>query len=125
MRGALSFLALIFALGIVYFLYTSQTNRRYGGTAPKQQIDVTGVRFDLLSLGQAERLYLVSNGTYATLDELRQAGNESAVASKRGYIFSVEVDDGLHFRITASPSNPSNAEWPTLFIDETMQVSMK
>jgi hypothetical protein len=124
MRAALSFIGLMLALGIVYYLYISQADRSLGGKPPKQQIDLTGVRLDLLSLAQAERLYLAANGTYATLEELRQAGNESAVASKRGYSYFVELEDGRHFRITSSPSDPSKAEWPTLSIDETMQVKM-
>ena len=41
---------------------------------PQQQIDVVGIRSELLALGQAEGHYLVAHSTYATLEQLQQDG---------------------------------------------------
>ena len=38
---------------------------------------------------------------------------------------AAEVDDGQHFKITAKPVDPAKASWPTISIDELMQVSQQ
>jgi hypothetical protein len=86
-------------------------------------IELVGVKTDLVSLGQAERIYLASHGTYASLDQLREEGSISfSGADRRDYKYSVEVDGGQHFKITAEPSSPAEG-WPTLSIDENMEVA--
>lgn len=122
--GAL--LGLVIALGVVYFVYRAQLSPAPGSAAPAQQIDAMGVTADLLAAGQAERLYLASHGSYATLDQLHADGDITfSGANRRGYNFTAELDDGQHFRITATPagrSNQAKVDRPTFSIDETMQV---
>jgi hypothetical protein len=36
---------------------------------------------------------------------------------------AADVDDGQHFKITAAPSGPAKESWPTLSIDENMEVT--
>jgi hypothetical protein len=90
---------------------------------PQQQIDVVGIRSELLVIGQAEGHYLVAHSTYATLDELQQDGLLASAANRRGYIFEVAVDGSRGFNVTAAPSDPDKKGWPTLAMDETMQVT--
>jgi|SRR5215831_10774405 len=90
---------------------------------PQQQIDVVGIRSELLAIGQAERQYLVAHGTYGTLDELQQERLLTGGANRRGYQFSAQVDGGQGFTVVAAPSDPDKQQWPTLAIDQTMQVS--
>jgi hypothetical protein len=90
---------------------------------PQQQVDVVGIRSELLTIGQAERQYLVAHGTYATLDELQQDRLLTGGANRRGYEFSAQVDGGQSFTVTAVPSDPDKQRWPTLAIDQTMQVT--
>jgi hypothetical protein len=90
---------------------------------PQQQVDVVGIRSELLTIGQAERQYLVAHGTYGTLDELQQDHLLTGGTNRRGYEFSAQVDGRQGFTIVAAPSDPDKQHWPTLAIDQMMQVS--
>lgn len=116
---------LVIALGIGLFIFKAQmTQGPTGGAPPQETIDVTGVENDLIAIGQAERMYLASHGSYASLEQLQQEGAITfSDGRRRGYSYSVESDDGRHFRVTAAPSDPAKKDWPTLAIDETMQVT--
>jgi len=118
---------LVIALGIGYFIFKAQyTSGPVGSAPPKEQIDVIGVRADLLAIAQAERMYLASNGTYASLEQLQQDGGLTfSGTNRRGYNYVAEVDDGQHFRLTATPVDPAKVNWPTLWIDESMQITQQ
>ncbi len=123
MRATFGMIGLLSVLATGYYLYSSYIRQERGGTPPVQQIDLVRVRGDLISLAQAERLYLAANGCYGTLEQLRQSGHISAIPEegRNGkYRYEVETDGAAHFRITA---NPAAAGLPTLSIDETMQIT--
>jgi hypothetical protein len=90
---------------------------------PQQQIDVVGIRSELLAIGQAEGHYLVAHSTYATLDELRQESLLTGGADRRGYVFNVAVNGSQGFTVIATPSDASKKDWPTLAMDQTMQIT--
>jgi hypothetical protein len=122
-----SVLGLVIVLAIVWMVIKTQfTQGPSGGAPPKQVIDVVGVKTDLMAIGQAERLYLASHGSYASLEQLQQDGaiNFSGT-DRRGYNFTAEVNDGQHFKITAAPSGRAQEGWPTLWIDENMEVTQQ
>jgi len=127
MRKAGALLGLIIAVGVVYFLVKSQfTQGPTGGAPPQQTIDVVGVKNDLLAIAQAERVYLASHGTYASLEQLQQDGAlQFSGTNRRGYNYTAEISGGEHFRIVATPADPAKAGWPTLAIDDTMQVTQR
>lgn len=127
MKTAGAILGLVIVLAVGYFIFKSQFSPGPTGSAPPQQtIDVTGVRSDLLAIAQAERLYLASHGAYASVDQLQQDGSITfSGTNRRGYNYVAEVDDGQHFQITATPADPAKAGWPTLSIDENMQVTQQ
>jgi hypothetical protein len=127
MKTAGGVLGLLVVLAVGWFVVRSQFMQGpAGGAPPKQAIDVVGVKSDLLAIAQAERMYLASHGSYATLDQLQQEGVLSfSGTNRRGYNHVAEVDGGQHFKITAMPSDPSKQGWPTLTIDETMQVTQQ
>lgn len=127
MKAAGGILGIVIALAIGYFIFKTQyAQGPTGGAPPKLVIDVVGVKSDLLSIAQAERIYLASHGAYASVDELQQDGAIAfSATNRRGYNYVAEVDDGQHFQITATPSDPAKEGWPTLAIDETMQVSQR
>jgi len=104
MKAAGAILGIVFALAIGYFIIKSQYSQGpTGGAPPKEVIDVIGVKNDLLSIAQAERTYLASHGPYAGVDQLQQDGSITfSGTNRRGYNYVAEVDDGQHFRITAS-----------------------
>jgi|WetSurSiteA1Bulk_404760.scaffolds.fasta_scaffold05752_4 hypothetical protein len=125
MKATFGMVGLLIVLGIGYFIYSSQIRHATNGKPLAQQIDFVAVRSDLLSLGQAERLYLAANGSYATLEQLRHSKVMSSIpkGNRSGYRYSIEVDGAAHFQITASPTDSSGADLPILSIDETMQIS--
>ena len=127
MKAAASIIGLLIVLVIGWFVVKSQfTQGPAGGAPPKQTIDVVGVRSDLLAIAQAERMYLASHGSYTTLEQLQQDGSLTfSGANRRGYNYVADIDDGQHFKITATPSDPAKQGWPTLSIDESMQVSQQ
>lgn len=127
MRQTAALLGLVIALGIAYFIYREQMAPERGTSPVQQQIETAGLTADLVAAGQAERLYLASHGSYATLDQLQADGGITfSSANRRGYTFTAELDDGQHFRITARPTGQStegDALGPTFSIDETLQVT--
>jgi len=127
MKAAGGILGLVIVLAVVWFVVKSQlTSGPTGGTPPKEVIDVVGVKNDLIAIGQAERLYLASHGSYASVDQLQQEGSLSfSGTNRRGYNYTADVDDGQHFKITATPADPAKQGWPTLAIDENMQVTQQ
>jgi len=92
---------------------------------PQQQVDVVGIRSELLAIGQAERQYLVAHSTYGTFDELEQDKLLTGGTNRRGYVFSVQTDGNQGFTVTATPQDPDKQNWPTLSVDQTMQVSQR
>jgi hypothetical protein len=127
MKKAAGLLGLLIALAIGYFIFKAQfTQGPTGGAPPQQTIDVVGVKNDLLAIAQAERMYLVSHGTYASLEQLQQDGAlQFSGTNRRGYNYTAEVSGGEHFRIVATPADPAKAAWPTLAIDDTMEVTQQ
>ncbi len=117
-------IGLILALAIGYFVFKAEmTQGPTGGAPPQQAIDTAGVEGDLVAIGHAEQMYLASHGTYASFDQLRQeAMTTFSDGSRRGYQYTIDFEVGQHFRITATPTDPAKKGWPTLSMDETMQV---
>jgi hypothetical protein len=111
MRSGVSILGLVMALGC------------RPAAPPQQQIDVVGIKAELLVIGQAEGHYLVEHSTYATLEQLQQDSLLTGGADRRGYVFSVAVDGSRGFTVTATPSDADKKGWPTLGMDQSMQVT--
>jgi hypothetical protein len=127
MKAIGGIVALVLVLGIGLFIYKAEfTQGPTGGAPPMETIDVAAVRNELLALAQAEKIYLASHGSYASLDQLQQEGSTTvADGNRRGYGFDATIDDGQHFKITATPTDPAKKGWPTVTIDDTMQLSQQ
>jgi hypothetical protein len=127
MKAGGTVVVLVIVLAIGWFIYKSQFQKGpTGGAPPQEVIDVVGVKNDLIAIGQAERLYLASHGSYASVEQLQQEGSIIfSGINRRGYNYTTEVDDGQHFRIVARPADPAKAGWPTLSIDDTMQIQQQ
>jgi hypothetical protein len=123
-RAAASLLGLVIAMALGYWVYRAELVAGPGGNASTlvDQANVAGVKTDLISIGQAERLYLTGHDTYATLDQLHQEGSVP-FQSRHGYSFKVEVDGAQHFKAVATPDGATRTGWPVLFIDDSMQVT--
>ena len=127
MKAGGAIVGIVIVLAVGWFIFKQQFEKGpTGGAPPQQVIDTVGVRSDLLAIAQAERLYLASHGTYANIDQLQADGAITfSGTNRRGYNYSADVQDGLHFTITASPADPIKEGWPTLSIDDTMQVTQQ
>ncbi len=125
MRKIGTILGLVVALGAGYVAYMYMTRSTVAQGPPQRQIDVVGIRSALLVMGQAERQYFATHSTYATLEQLQSEGLLTGGAQQRGYTFSASADGSRAFTITAVPSDPAKAGWPTLVVDESLQVTQK
>ena len=96
---------------------------RQASPPPQQQIDVVGIRSELLAIGQAEGHYLVAHSNYGTIEQLQQDALLTGGPDRRGYVFTVAVNGSEGFTVTATPSDADKQSWPTLSMDQTMQVT--
>ena len=123
---AIGLISVVLALGTGYFVYSAQlTPTGAPTTTPQQQIDLTGIRASLVEIGQAERMYVNAHGAYGTLEQLRADGPPEIGANRRGYTFEVEPNGAQGFTVTARPVDADKSGWPTLTIDETMQITSR
>ena len=125
MRGFGNLLLVALIVGGVYYFYLKQMPSTDKGTAPTQAISLTGVRMDLLQIGQAERGYMAQNGRCGSLDELTSSNSLTMSQSGReGYSYSVDCS-GTSFNVTANHApapEGSPIRYPTLALDQTLQV---
>jgi hypothetical protein len=108
-----------------FFIYQRSLADLPEGGSPTEQIDTVAIRQRLLAIGQTERQYQVTHSSYATLEQLAQDNLLPGGTEQRGYTYSAVINGATGFTITATPTDPQKAEWPTLSIDESMQVSEK
>ena len=126
MKAVLTIGGLVIALGVGYFFYTkSLTSAGVTDAPPQQTIDTIDIKTNLMNIGQAERMYLVSHGIYGTLEQLQQDGPPALPTENRGYVFSVTPNGAQSFTAVATPTDPNKPGWPTLTIDQTMVVTSK
>jgi hypothetical protein len=96
MRGIGNILGLLvvalIALLVYKFYFSSSQSTGTGTATPMQTIDIVGVKNDLLSIGQAERVYMAQHGSYASLDELTSSGALTMAKTGRdGYTYEVQT----------------------------------
>lgn len=129
MRAGGAILTILVALVVGYYVYKGYfagSGVGPGAPPPQAQIDVVGVKNDLLAIANAQRAYLAEHGTYATIEKLTADGAITfSGTNRRGYNYSAEINDGQSFRITATPSDPTKQGWPVLSIDQDMQITQQ
>ena len=111
MKAAGAILGVVLALAAGYFVFKYEFRSTPGsGASPAQAIDVTGVKSDLLAIGQAERAYLTSKGSYASLDQLHQDGD--LLNDLLGELMTCVPDWNKVQRGEWPPDNPRAAQTP-------------
>jgi hypothetical protein len=122
MRAAFGLLATVVTLAIGMYIYSLQIKALTPAAGPSSATEVpviAGVKNDLISIANAERGYLATQGKYASLEELT-AGNYLTIKGERPpYIYDVEVS-GSSFRATATRTIKGAPA--QLWITESMQV---
>jgi hypothetical protein len=122
MGRALGFLGTIVTMAIGMYIYSVQVKTlspSTGGGNSEGIATIAGVKNDLISIANAERGYLASEGRYASLDEL-VSGNYITIKGERPpYVYDVEVTSSS-FRATATRT--AKGAPAQLWITETMQI---
>ena len=124
MARTFGLLVSVIAIAIGLYLYAKQSQTTagslHGGTL-KSAPNITGVRGDLLSIANAERNYMASEGKYATsIDNLVDAHYLTIRGKRPPYSYSIETT-ASGFRVVATRSGESGGP-SEISIDETMQI---
>jgi hypothetical protein len=124
-RGFVGLLLALVIVGGVYYYYLRRLPPAAKEERLAQAITSTGVQSDLLKIAQTERQFMPLNGHCASLDELLSSGLLSMARPERdGYTYSIACS-GAGFTVTArhAPADdPAGVRYPTLSVDETLQV---
>jgi hypothetical protein len=121
-----SLIGLILTLLIVfgtYKLFFAQLQST-GSAAPTRTVDVAGVKNDLVSIAQAERIYQAEHSTYTTLDQLTSSGAMSMAKTGRdGYTYDVDAS-ATSFRVVAHCPAAANPGCSNYAIDNSMTITV-
>ena len=121
MGRGIGFVMVLLAVAVGFYLYSNQVQTlNPGGGDVTSNIDVVGVRNDLMAIANAERRYLAVNGKYASLDDLRVNG-DIYIPSRPNYNYSAETGDSS-FKIVATYSGPDPKAPRRISVDETMSL---
>jgi hypothetical protein len=132
MKGIFGLLGILItaAVGLGIYMYTLKESAPGPGMVVTQNISLVGVKTDLVSIAQAERMYYTQNGSYADLPTLSSNGTMNIVRTSRdGYMYSAEASANS-FTVTASytappvdnPAGVTPPHFPTFTIDQSMEV---
>ncbi|MGD0964034.1 MAG: hypothetical protein ABSA57_09065 [Candidatus Acidiferrales bacterium] len=117
--GLLLTLLIVFGTYKLFFAQLQST----GSAAPTRTIDVAGVKNDLVSIAQSERVYQAEHSTYGTLDQLTSSGAMSMEKKSRdGYTYQAELS-ASGFRVVAYCPVAANPGCSNYVIDDTMAIS--
>src|SRR5271170_6992943 len=122
MKGVFGILATVVSMAIGVYIYSLQVKQLTPAAGPSNASEVAtiaGVKNDLISIANAERGYLASQGKYASMDELTSGNYLSIKGERAPYIYDVETASGS-FRATATRTTKGAPA--QLWITETMQV---
>ena len=122
MGRVFGFVGTVATLAIGMYIYSLQVKAIDPTSTSPDSAEVaviTGVKNDLISIANAERGYMASEGKYASLDELT-SGNYLTMKSERPpYVYDVELSSGS-FRATATRTTKGAPA--QLWITDTMQI---
>jgi len=108
------------AIGIYLYAKNAQSiaGSSPGGTLTSQA-EVTGVRTDLISIANAERSAMASEGKYLSLDDLVAGHYITMHGSRPPYTYEIDTtSSGFRAVATRSDSGKPSQIW----VDETMTV---
>jgi hypothetical protein len=124
MSRLFSFLSVIIVMAIGTYIYSTQiqsSSAPAGANHPQAAINITGVKSDLMSIASAEHRYFVSEGKYASFDELISSNTVTFVRQRPPYTYEVQTSSG-GFRVVATRSGDDGSGTPAqLSVDENME----
>lgn len=122
MGRVLGFLSLVITMAIGMYIYSLQVKTLTPGAGsgnPAEIAPITGVKNDLISIANAERGYMATEGKYASLEELISGHYLSIKGERPPYTYDVETTSS-GFRVTATRTTKGAPA--QLWITETMEV---
>jgi len=124
MKGLAGMLVVLVLSLFIYKYYFTGGQEVMGPGGPRQTIDTIGVKNDLVSIAQAERIYQAQHDSYGSLDDLVSSG---AMAYKKtgreGYAYDATTSSDS-FRIVATCTAPVQPGCMNFAIDQTMQITI-
>jgi hypothetical protein len=122
MGRTFGFLSLIVVVGYGAYIYMNQAqSMTVVGGSPETAVDVVGVRNDLMAIANAEKRYFVTNGKYASIDELRVNG-DIHIPTRQNFVYSADATD-TGFRIVATYSGVDPKAPRRITVDDTMRLT--
>lgn len=119
---AFGFLATVVVLAIGMYIYSSQfrsVSAVGGANSPTGAAVITGVKNDLISIANAERGCLATEGKYATFDQLVSGHYLTVERQRPPYSYDVQTTS-TGFQAVAQRTTPGSPA--RVWIDETMNV---
>lgn len=116
------FLGTMITVAIGMYIYSLQVKTlapSAAGGNGEEVTTITGVKNDLISIANAERGYLASQGKYGSLDELISGNYVTVKGERPPYIYEVELNSS-GFRVTATRTTKGAPA--QLWITDNMQV---
>lgn len=115
-------LIVVLIAALTYKFYFQKSTAVSGASTPAQTIDVVGIKDDLLSIAQAERIYQAEHGTYAPMDDLVSSGAMSLRKSGRdGYTYNLNATSDTFEAVAHCPST-TDSGCTSYSIDQTMEI---
>ena len=121
MGRTLGFVGTIIVMAIVVYVYSLQVRSSVpgAGASPAGSADIAGVKNDLISIANAERGCIASQGKSASLDELISGNYITIQRTRPPYFYDIETTS-TGFRVTATCDTPgAHAQF---WIDESMEI---
>lgn len=122
MGRILGFVGVLISAGLVFYLYTKQAQSVAsigGGTTIQAAENMTGVKGDLLSIANAERVFNATEGHYGSMDDLVTGRYMPPRGDRPPFSYDLQTT-GSGFRVTATRSGPGSPS--EVWIDETMEI---
>jgi hypothetical protein len=122
MGRILGFAGVLISAALVFYLYTKQAQSVAsigGGTTIQAAENMTGVKGDLLSIANAERVFNATEGHYGSIDDLVTGHYMPPRGDRPPFSYDLQTT-GSGFRVTATRSGPGSPS--QMWIDETMEI---
>jgi hypothetical protein len=116
------FAGVLISAALVFYLYTKQAQSVAsigGGTTIQAAENMTGVKGDLLSIANAERVFNATEGHYGSIDDLVTGHYMPPRTDRPPFSYDLQTT-GTGFRVTATRSGPGSPS--QMWIDETMEI---
>lgn len=119
---ALGLIGTVIALAVGMYFYALQARNLQpsAGSAPSDEIAlITGVKMDLITIANAERGYIATQGKYAAMDDLISGGYLTIQRERPPYVYDVSITPG---GFSATATRTTRGSPAQMWVTENMEV---